>query len=112
MVPTYAAEALAGLFAKNWSEFLEVARECYEAFVLFSFVQLLLAYLSLSAPEGAIKVAFDLNQAGAAGSSCTRAGMDMSGGPILKDPVGAGRAHGALLFPGAFQWDPSFCVER
>ena len=32
------------------------------AFVLASFVQLLLAYLSLSAPEGAIKVAADMRR--------------------------------------------------
>ena len=49
MVPIYAVEALLGLVVRDWSEILEVWRECYEAFTLFSFMQLMLSYLTMDA---------------------------------------------------------------
>mmetsp|Transcript_36863 Transcript_36863/g.85146 ORF Transcript_36863/g.85146 Transcript_36863/m.85146 type:complete len:454 (+) Transcript_36863:204-1565(+) len=64
MVPIYAMEALAGLVLREWSEIFQVWRECYEAFTLFSFMQLMLSYMSCDASigtkAGAIKVALDM----------------------------------------------------
>ena len=64
----YAAEALFALLFPNLSVVLAVLRSCYEAFALFSFVQLMLAYLSLHCPsqgdgaKGAIFIALDLEK--------------------------------------------------
>ena len=41
-------EAYLALLVKDWAVVLSVARSCYEAFALTSFVQLMLAYASLS----------------------------------------------------------------
>ena len=66
MVPTYALEAIASIVWPGASTVLAVFRSCYEAFALFSFVQLMLAYLTLDAPSqgdgarGAIWLAFDM----------------------------------------------------
>lgn len=63
MVPIYAIEAFAGLVLREWSELFEVWRECYEAFTLFSFMQLMMAYLAMEAPgskPAAIRVALDM----------------------------------------------------
>lgn len=63
MVPIYAVEAFAGLVLREWSELFEVWRECYEAFTLFSFMQLMLFYLAMEAPgskPAAIRVALDM----------------------------------------------------
>ena len=64
MVPIYAVEALLGLVVRDWSEILEVWRECYEAFTLFSFMQLMLSYLTMDATtlshSGASRVALNM----------------------------------------------------
>jgi hypothetical protein len=64
MVPIYAIEALLGLVVQDWSEILEVWRECYEAFTLFSFMQLMLSYLTIDATtlshSGASRVALSM----------------------------------------------------
>lgn len=64
MVPIYAVEALLGLVVRDWSEILEVWRECYEAFTLFSFMQLMLSYLTMDAAtlshSGASRVALSM----------------------------------------------------
>lgn len=66
MVPLYALASLLALLVKDWALVLGVVRSTYEAFALFSFVQLMLAYLSLHAPadgdgaRGAAWLALDL----------------------------------------------------
>lgn len=57
MVPIYAIEALLGLVMHDFSEIFEVLRQCYEAFTLFSFIQLMLSYLAKRPYGGAPSVA-------------------------------------------------------
>jgi len=45
MVPLYAIEAWLGLYAKNYTMYWDVLRECYEALVIYSFYQFLVTYL-------------------------------------------------------------------
>jgi len=66
MVPIYALEAIFAIQHPTLATFLAVLRSCYEAFALFSFMQLMLSYLSLDAPSqgdgtrGAIWIAMDM----------------------------------------------------
>ena len=73
MVPIYSIEAYLGLVFRHYSLVFEFLRDWYEAFVVFSFVQLLLAYLG-----GPLELARKLREkridecgtGGAAGGSC------------------------------------------
>ena len=66
MVPVYSVDALAALYAPSWNVVLTVARSSYEAVALFSFVQLMLSYLTLEMPSqgdgttGAVWLSFAL----------------------------------------------------
>jgi len=66
MVPINTLEAMIAISVPQLSVVLAVFRSCYEAFTLFSFVQLMLSYLTLGMPSqgdgarGAIWIALDM----------------------------------------------------
>lgn len=51
MVPVYSIETLGAMLVPEAAVVLAVFRSAYEAFALFSFVQLMLAYLSVMSPS-------------------------------------------------------------
>lgn len=68
MIPVYSGTAIAAIAFPSFDAFLILIRSCYEALVLFTFIQLMLAYLSIDAPSqgdgarGAIWVALDISR--------------------------------------------------
>jgi hypothetical protein len=54
-VPIYSVEAFVALGTPSFAFILSLFRSCYESFTLFTFVQLMLAYLTLDAPSSGVQ---------------------------------------------------------
>ena len=52
MVPIYAMDSWLSLRFKDAAVYLDMARDCYEAYVIYLFFSLLVSYLAAGAPEG------------------------------------------------------------
>jgi len=47
MIPIYAVDCAIATWKPNWSKYVDPMRDCYEAYVLYCFVSLLVAYLRI-----------------------------------------------------------------
>ncbi|KAF0687153.1 Aste57867_21124 [Aphanomyces stellatus] len=56
MVPIYATTSWLSLRFKSWSLFLDMLRDCYEAYVIYLFLALMVAYLGEGSDERVIRI--------------------------------------------------------
>ena len=56
MVPIYALDSWLSLRFKDAAVYLDLLRDCYEAYVIYLFLALMIAFLSDGVPEGELRV--------------------------------------------------------
>jgi hypothetical protein len=56
MVPIYAVDSWLSLRFKDYAIYLDMARDCYEGYVIYLFLSLMIAYLSDGDPKGEERV--------------------------------------------------------